>query len=65
MVDRDTPDGQLKRPSIAEDAYQAMISLGHSSSEARGKVDAAIISKPKAKSVDELLIEVYRSNREG
>jgi hypothetical protein len=42
-----------------------MLSLGHSTSEAREKVEAAIESKPKAKSVDELLIEVYRSNREG
>lgn len=64
LIDRDMPGGQTQRPSIVEDAYEAMLSLGHSTSEAREKVEAAIESKPKAKSVDELLIEVYRSNRE-
>lgn len=65
LIDRDMPDGQTQRSSIVDDAYEAMLSLGHSSSEAREKVEAAIKSKPKAKSVDELLIEVYRSNRDG
>ena len=65
LIDRDMPGDPSKRPSIVEDAYEAMLSLGHSTSEAREKVEAAIISKPKAKSVDELLIEVYRSNRDG
>ena len=65
LIDRDLPDGSSPRPSIVEDAYEAMLSLGHSTSEAREKVEAAIESKPKAKSVDELLIEVYRNNREG
>ena len=64
MIDRDMSGGPSQRPSIVEDAYEAMLSLGHSTSEAREKVEAAIESKPKAKSVDELLIEVYRSNRE-
>lgn len=65
LIDRDMPDGTSQRPSIVEDAYEAMLSLGHSTSEAREKVEAAIESKPKAKSVDELLIEVYRNDREG
>lgn len=64
LIDRDLPSGQVERPSIFDDAYEAMLSLGHSSSEAREKIEAAIKSKPKARSVDELLIEVYRSNRE-
>lgn len=63
MVDREFPD-QAERPSVAEDAYQALISLGHSAVEARDKIEAAIKAKPKAKSVDELLVEVYRRNRE-
>ncbi|NQV25171.1 MAG: Holliday junction DNA helicase RuvA [Rhodopirellula sp.] len=64
LIDRDLPGGTEQRPSIVEDAYEAMLSLGHSTTEAREKIEAAIIRKPKAKSVDELLIEVYRSNRE-
>lgn len=64
LVDRDMPGEQLQSSSIAEDAYEALLSLGHTSSEAREKVESAVRSKPKAKSVDELLIEIYRSNRE-
>lgn len=64
MVDGDLPNQAPQRPSIVEDAYQALVSLGHSAPEARDKVETAIKSKPKAKSVDELLIEVYRRNRE-
>lgn len=64
LIDRDMPGEQVQRSSIVEDAYEAMVSLGHSTSEAREKIEAAVKSKPKAKSVDELLIEVYRSHRE-
>lgn len=63
MVDHEFPD-QVARPSIEEDAYQALISLGHTSGESREKIEAAVKSNPKAKSVDELLIEVYRRNRD-
>lgn len=56
--------GDIARPSIAEDAFQALLSLGHSSAESRDKVDAALKSKPKAKSVDELLMEIYRRGRD-
>lgn len=65
LIDREMPDGSVPRSSIVEDTYEALLSLGHTTSEAREKVEAARESKPKAKSVDELLIEVYRNNREG
>jgi holliday junction DNA helicase RuvA len=51
------------RSSTAEDAYEALISLGHSPAESREKVEAAVKALPKAKSVDELLMEIYRRNR--
>ena len=65
LIDREMQDGSAPRSSIVEDTYEALLSLGHTTSEAREKVEAARESKPKAKSVDELLIEVYRNNREG
>ena len=65
LIDLEMPDGSVPRSSIVEDTYEALLSLGHTTSEAREKVEAARESKPKAKSVDELLIEVYRNNREG
>ncbi|MHC4876325.1 MAG: Holliday junction branch migration protein RuvA [Planctomycetota bacterium] len=64
MVDRSELGAEATQPSIAEDAYEALLSLGHNAAEAREKVEVAIKSKPKAKSVDELLMEIYRRNRE-
>ncbi len=63
MVDKADLGGSIAQPSIAEDAYEALLSLGHNAFEAREKVEAAIKSMPKAKSVDELLMEIYRRNR--
>jgi Holliday junction DNA helicase RuvA len=63
LVDKAELGGDISQPSIAEDAYEALLSLGHNSAEARDKVEAAIKSKPNAKSVDELLMEIYRSGR--
>ena len=64
MVDRSELGGETTQSSIAEDAYEALLSLGHNAAEAREKVEVAIKSKPKAKTVDELLMEIYRRNRE-
>lgn len=63
LVDKAELGGDIAQPSIAEDAYEALLSLGHNAAEARDKVEAAIKSNPKAKSVDELLMEIYRSAR--
>ncbi len=64
MVDRSELGAEATQSSIAEDAYAALLSLGHNAAEAREKVEVAIKSKPKAKTVDELLMEIYRRNRE-
>ena len=64
MIERDMPGAATgSKPSIVEDAYQALLSLGHSASEAREKVETALDNLPKAKSVDELLTEIYRRQR--
>ena len=63
LVDKAELGGNITQPSIAEDAYEALLSLGHNAAEARDKVEAASKSNPKAKSVDELLMEIYRSGR--
>ncbi len=63
MVDKADLGSSIAQPSIAEDAYEALLSLGHNAAEAREKVEAAIKSMPQAKTVDELLMEIYRRNR--
>lgn len=63
MVDRSGPGSEPGQMSIADDAYQALISLGHTATEAREKVEVALANSKKIKSVDELLMEIYRRNR--
>ena len=65
MIDQAVPAGgdRTSRP-IAEDAYEALVSLGHTSIDAREKIESALQNLPEAKSVDELLTEIYRRQRQ-
>jgi len=63
MVDRSSPAFDTEQVSLAEDAYQALVSLGHSAQEAREKVEAALRDNKKIKTIDELLMEIYRRGR--
>jgi len=65
MIEREMPDSTDSRTrSIAEDAYEALVSLGHTAIDAREKVETAMQNQPGAKSVDELLTEIYRRQRQ-
>lgn len=63
MVDRTSPAFDTEQVSLAEDAYQALVSLGHSAQEAREKVETALTNNKKIKTIDELLMEIYRRGR--
>ena len=63
MVDRGGPAVDSGKQSIVEDTYQALMTLGHTTSDAREKVEQALESNAKAKTVDELLMEIYKRNR--
>ena len=47
-------DGQ-----VLEDAYQALMSVGHSPQEARDRLDKALAGGKKYKSVEEILMAIY------
>lgn len=44
---------------VIEDAYQALVSLGHSPSEARTRLDMALEGGKSYRTVEELLVAVY------
>ncbi len=46
--------------NIMEDAYQALLSVGHSPAEARHKLDQVLGTGKAFKSVDEVLMEIYK-----
>jgi Holliday junction DNA helicase RuvA len=60
-------DGPQARPAVAgdvlEDAYQALLSVGHSPSEARERLDQVLAGGRSFKSVEGILSAIY--NRQG
>jgi holliday junction DNA helicase RuvA len=45
--------------SVLEDAYQALLSVGHSPQEARDRLDKALAGGKHYKSVEEILLAIY------
>jgi Holliday junction DNA helicase RuvA len=46
--------------NVLEDAYQALLSVGHSPVEARNRLDKVLATTKKCKSVEDVLLEIYR-----
>src|SRR5262249_8703734 len=54
------PAAQVVDGNVLEDAYQALLSVGHSPMEARNRLDKALTGKQSFKSVEDILLEVYK-----
>lgn len=63
MVPRDLPPELEADRGVINDAYEALVSLGHSAPDARQKIEQATAGTRKFKSVEELLEEVYRAQQ--
>jgi Holliday junction DNA helicase RuvA len=46
--------------NVLEDAYQALMSVGHSPVEARNRLDQVLATGKSFKSVEEVLLEIYK-----
>jgi Holliday junction DNA helicase RuvA len=51
---------EVAGPDVVTVAFEALIALGHTSSDARQKIEAVTQSKKKFKSVEDLLTEIYK-----
>jgi len=60
LVDRASPDAAEVRPDVVSDTYEVLRQLGHSESDARRLIDAALAAKKKYKDVQELLQAIYQ-----
>ncbi len=49
--------------ALLEDAYQALLSVGHSPMEARNRLDKALAAGKAFKSVEEILLEIYQKQQ--
>lgn len=52
--------GELVDPGILEDAYQALLSVGHTSNEARDRLDRVLAGNKKFGNVEEVLLAIYK-----
>jgi Holliday junction DNA helicase RuvA len=58
-----TPAPAAVAGDVLEDAYQALLSVGHSPAEARERLDRVLAGGRSFKSVEEILSEIYRQGR--
>jgi Holliday junction DNA helicase RuvA len=64
LVGRDEGSAAEVERSVVDETFQILCSLGHSESDARKLVDAALASKQKFKDVEALLQAVYQHRRD-
>jgi Holliday junction DNA helicase RuvA len=48
--------------NLIEDAYQALLSVGHSPVEARSRLDKVLAGGRSYKSIEDILLEIYKQN---
>lgn len=63
LIEADVPAEAATARTVLNDAYDALVALGHSGPDARAKIEAVCEGNRKFKSVDDLLREVYQQNR--
>ena len=60
MVARDLPDEETVDRDLLNETFEALVSLGHTDSEARKRIERVQSSRRNFKSVEDILIEIYR-----
>jgi Holliday junction DNA helicase RuvA len=60
MVSREAAGGEEVAPDVVQETFHVLCSLGHSESDARKLLDAALAGKTKYKDVESLLHAVYQ-----
>jgi len=65
MVQRGSAAEHETTHDVVNDGHDALIALGHSPADAREKIENALRSQGKFKSVDELIQAIYRNERKG
>lgn len=63
MIQHELPPERESERGVINDAYEALLSLGHSAPDARQKIEQVTTEGRKFKSVEDLLEEIYRSQQ--
>ena len=63
LIAQDLPPEIAADHDVINEAYQALVMLGHSPADARQKLEAAVAANKKLKTIEDLLEAVYRQQR--
>lgn len=63
MIARDSDSGVEIASDVVGEAFEALLSLGHSESDARHLIDKALEGKKSFKDVQSLLLEIYQQQK--
>lgn len=64
MVARDYPQGTSHKPDLVTEAFEALVSLGHSATEARQRIESVTETSGPFKTVEDLLTAIYVQENE-
>lgn len=63
MIESQLPASDSASPDVMNEAYEALLSVGHSPQDARERIDTILESRKKFKSVEDILAEIYQKQR--
>ena len=63
MIAAKLPAGQESSSDLMSEAYEALLSVGHSPQDARTRIETVMETKKKFKSVEDVLAEIYQRQR--
>lgn len=63
MVAKDFPPETATDHDVLSETYEALLSLGHTASDARRKIEAATTGSKTFKTVEDLLTKIYQQDR--
>lgn len=63
LVGHELPEEEARTRDLYNDVYEALLSLGHSTSDARARVDALAQSGKRFRNIQEMLNEIYQQSR--
>ncbi|MEI8383692.1 MAG: Holliday junction branch migration protein RuvA [Planctomycetota bacterium] len=63
MIAKDFPQVATSERSVLNEAFEALLSLGYNSVEAREKIDTVAATKVKLKSVEDVILAIYQQDR--
>jgi holliday junction DNA helicase RuvA len=65
LVEEDAPAEKREDRDVLNEGYEALLALGHTSTDAREQIEKAVQARGKFKTVEDLLQQIYTQQRPG